>query len=129
MPASHKKFLRQTRDAYLDQDNIFVHAGWRPGKSLASQSPSTLRWSFLNAAFPDRTSRKTIYCGHSSLVSGKPARKGNIVCVDTIEQGWLTAANVRTGRFIQANTNGAIRKVSKACKFSQKKHVPKKFHV
>ena len=127
MPASHRRFLEKTVNAYLKDDFIFVHAGWHPGKKLADQTASTLRWNFINSAFPDRKSKKTIFCGHSSLVTGKPAKKGNIVCIDTIEYGWLTAMNIRSGQFIQIGKDGTVRKVAKPCIFSQKKHVPKQF--
>lgn len=129
IPMRHIDFLKSTIDACITDNHIFVHAGWNTKKNLYDQEPKTLRYQFMNASKPDHKFGKTIVCGHSSLMSGKPARKGNILCIDTIEYGWLTAYQVETGRFHQANAFGKTRMVKRAEKFTQKRHVPKEHRI
>lgn len=129
LPREHRAFLEQAVDAYITESHVFVHASWDTRKKPDHQTVKTLRYRFMNASYPDKKFGKTIVCGHSSLISGKPAFKGNFLCIDTVEFGWLTALDLKCGRFIQANSNGDIRRIKRAEQFSQKKHVPKQFHI
>ena len=113
--------------AYETKTHVFTHAGWDTSKSLEEQSRQTLCFLFMNEARPTK-GFKEIICGHSSIMTGKPARKGNILCVDTIEYGWLTAYDVKDKSFVQVNKQGQIRLLKDAEVFSEIKHVPKQFH-
>lgn len=129
IPDEHIRFLSSMVDAHITDKHVFVHASWNTQKPLREQSRATLRYKFMNAVQPDRRFGKTIVCGHSSMMSGKPAAKGNFLCIDTIEYGWLTAYELSSGHFYQAGKNGQTRKIKRAETFSQKRHVPKRFHI
>lgn len=125
LPQAHRDFLDKTIDAYETDTHIFVHAGWHPDRTLDEQSPKTLRYRFLSSVTPSDDFGKKIVCGHSAIQSGYPAEKGNIVCVDTIENGWLTAFDLTNDRYYQAAPDGQTRQCDAAEKFDEKRHVPK----
>ena len=128
MPDHHKNLLAQMRDLYETKTHVFVHAGYNPDAPSDEQCARTLRIQFMMAAKAHNDFEKEVICGHSSLVSGRPARKGHLLCIDTGEYGWLTAYAVHSKTFVQACVGtGTIRKIDKACDFSIKKHVPKRF--
>mgnify|MGYP000026439592 CR=1 FL=1 len=129
MPKSHLEFLDKMIDAHITKDHVFVHAAWDTKKPLDKQERRTLRYQFMNASQPDKTFKKQIICGHSSIVGGKPAKKQNILCIDTVEYGWLTAYEVNLKYFLQASRDCQTRTLKRPEKFDQKRHVPEQFRI
>ena len=71
LPLPHLTWLRSLALTHLEGDYLFVHAGIRPGVSLADQSPDDLlsiRQPFL--AFEKDLGRIVVH-GHSSLPSAE----------------------------------------------------------
>ncbi len=127
LPEAHKKFLSELNE-YIETDtHIFTHANWEADTPPSEQKMSYLRYIFLSNARPDPKLDKTVVVGHSALLSGTPAIKGNILCVDTLEYGWLTAYDVNNGGFVQASPKGEVRHLEKADAYAEHKHVPERF--
>lgn len=115
VPATHLDFLVNKCHPYFFIDHyIFCHAGWDLSKPTQDQDRKTLRYQFIKDAklFPD--SQRHIICGHSAIATGKPMKRCNITCIDTIEAGWLTAYDIRNNCFYQANNNAQTRRFKKA---------------
>ncbi len=65
IPEAHRSFLRTLRNIYETEQHIFVHAGLRPGVSLANQDVGDLLWirdEFINS---DYDWGKTVVYGHT----------------------------------------------------------------
>lgn len=124
IPDSHRAFLQNTIAAYETETHVFVHAGWDSEKTLDEQERRTLRYRFLSEAAPDPAFGKEIVCGHSAMQNGHPAAKGNITCIDTIENGWLTAYDITNAVYHQADKQGQTRTIAQAEEFCNEKHVP-----
>lgn len=65
IPEPHRTFLRTLINVYETEQHIFVHAGLRPGVSLANQDIDDLLWirgEFLNS---DYDWGKTVVYGHT----------------------------------------------------------------
>lgn len=124
IPDSHREFLNNTVPAYETDSHVFVHAGWDSDKKFDEQERRTLRYRFLSEAAPDPAFGKEVICGHSAMQNGHPAAKGNITCIDTIENGWLTAYDITNGVFHQADKQGLTRTIAQAEEFCNEKHVP-----
>jgi serine/threonine protein phosphatase 1 len=56
-------------------------------------------------------SGKTAVVGHTPQLDGRVLDLGHLVCIDTccFANGWLTALEVGSGTFWQANEEGAMR--------------------
>jgi serine/threonine protein phosphatase 1 len=81
MPPTHMRFLSQLRYYVRLGDYLFVHAGLRPGKSLARQRPEDLteiREPFLNSK-----NRWPFMIVHGHSPTDKAARMGNRISLDT----------------------------------------------
>ncbi len=124
IPPAHRKFLENTVVAHETETHVFVHAGWDSDKNMDEQERRTLRYRFLSESEPDPDFAKEIICGHSAMQNGHPAAKGNITCIDTIENGWLTAYDLTNDCYYQAGIDGKTRRIDKADEFTQEKHVP-----
>lgn len=78
VPAAHITFLKSFKDLIEIGDFAFVHAGVRPGKALAEQDASDLRW--IRREFLDYTRgfEKIIVHGHTitDTVELRPNRIG-----------------------------------------------------
>ena len=112
IPARHVQFLQLNCLPYFETPtHIFVHAGVDREVPLAEQSDWTLFWQFWNDP-PRHISGKQVICGHSAQESGWPVANGNAVCIDTdaCAGQWLTALDVETGQFWQANQSGRTRR-------------------
>jgi len=105
MPPDHIEFLRETRLSATVGDYVFVHAGVRPGRSLAEQDQEDLlsiRRTFLKS--DDPLPGKAVVFGHTPFerVFLRPGKIG----IDTgaYATNLLTAARFRDDRvrFIQA---------------------------
>jgi serine/threonine protein phosphatase 1 len=95
MPAAHLRVLQGLETMVVLGDYAFVHAGIRPGVSLAKQKPEDLLW--IRGPFLDHTARfeKRIVHGHS-WTEPVPEIYDNRIGLDTgaYETGILTAIRI-----------------------------------
>ena len=109
----HVQFLKaNARDFFETTDFIFVHASYNPTKPMAEQSNTTLQWEFVEPEkMRPHCSAKTVIAGHTPQTSGEVLDLGHLVCIDTYCHGggWLTALDVGSGRWWQANQQGEVR--------------------
>jgi len=81
LPPRHVAFFRGLKPAHVEGDYFFVHAGIRPGVSLAYQTEEDMLWigkEFLNS---DLDHGKVIVHGHS--IAATPDVRRNRIGVDT----------------------------------------------
>lgn len=116
LPETHRKFLEDLCDFVEIDNTIFTHAGYDQTKPENGQDASTLRYDFLDASHPDRYQGKRVVCGHTSQKSGMPSKLGNTVCIDTSAARLVTAYDLTSDRFYQADsaTNSGLRNFSAA---------------
>jgi serine/threonine protein phosphatase 1 len=111
VPDAHIDFLENKLQPYYESEShIFVHANLAPNVALAEQSEASLYWQKYKDPGP-HGSGKTMVCGHTAQLSGKPLSNGHSVCIDTWAhgEGWLTCLDVGSGRVWQANEAGETR--------------------
>ncbi len=111
VPENHREFLAKTLP-YLESDtHIFVHASLGPDKELEDQSDTQIYWERVTFEEEPHLSGKHVICGHTPQKRGVPKSNGHITCIDTFAYGggWLTALDVETGRYWQANQSGDTR--------------------
>ena len=91
LPAAHRAFFESLRLTHVEGDYLFVHAGWRPGRSVERQTPEDLLW--IRAPFLDSTEDwgYTVVHGHSTV--SEPEIRENRIALDTgaVWTGRLTA--------------------------------------
>ena len=113
IPDAHAQLVRGCRDYYETGTHIFVHANYVHRLPMDRIGSTWLRWEFLE---PHRLcphfSGKRVVVGHTPQVSGEVLDLGFLVCLDTdcSRGGWLSALDVGTGRVIQANQRGQLRR-------------------
>ena len=127
MPDDHLAFYLNTVSAHEIDTHIFSHANWECHKPLKDQDTAHLRYHFMDVARPVSTFKKQVVVGHSALMTGKPAHKGNFLCIDTVQYGWLTAYDVTNGGFYQASKENKTRYVEKSDLYSEARHVPPQY--
>jgi serine/threonine protein phosphatase 1 len=94
LPASHLKWIETLPLEVCDQKRLFVHAGIRPGVSVANQSEADLLWirePFLSSEIPHEL---FVVHGHTPTRSRLPDLRFNRLNIDTgaCFGGELTAA-------------------------------------
>ena len=91
IPEAHLAFLESFDDQIVIGDYAFVHAGVKPGTTLADQSPKHLRW--IREEFVDHRGdfEKVIIYGHT--ISAEVDESRSRIGIDTgaYESGKLTA--------------------------------------
>ena len=109
----HVRFLKTRALDYHETDEfIFVHANYDPNMPMPQQSNTTLQWEH---AHPEQMrphfSGKTVIAGHTPQTSGEPLDLGFLKLIDTdcSRGGWLSAWEMGSGEFLQANQKGAVR--------------------
>lgn len=110
IPHSHWEFFEQTTRFFETENHIFVHANLDPELGLVDQPDWLLFWEFFHRIQPHKSGKRVI-CGHSSQRSGLIKDLGFAACIDTAvaSGGWLTCLDVDSGKYWQANQNGATR--------------------
>ncbi len=110
VPLSHWEFLDNLVEYYETDTEIFVHGAVDAELEMLDQHQQVLLWDRIDNQAP-HFSGKRIICGHTSQKSGLPLDIGHAVGIDTFCHGggWLTALDVTTNRFWQANERGATR--------------------
>lgn len=113
IPAAHLDFIRNAcRDYYETDTHFFVHASAEADVPLSEQSEFMLFWEKFHSRPAPHESGKTMICGHTPQPSGHPLNIGHAVCIDTgvyKNGGWITALDVATGRYWQANEKRQFR--------------------
>ncbi|MDB5706273.1 MAG: serine/threonine protein phosphatase [Sphingomonas bacterium] len=94
IPRSHIAFIEGFADSFTFGDYLFVHAGLRPGKSLAEQDTHDLRW--IREEFLDDTSDHGCMVVHGHTISAEPEELENRIGIDTgaYQSGVLTAVRI-----------------------------------
>jgi serine/threonine protein phosphatase 1 len=108
----HRSFLNSCEDYHETATHIFVHAGYQPGLPLKDQPAAGLRRTPFKAEWPTpHVSGNAAIVGHTPQKSGEVLDLGHLVCIDTNCHGggWLTALDVGSGRWWQANEQGEVR--------------------
>ncbi len=119
IPESHIKFLYGLKPLYETEDFFFVHAGV-PIRALSTIHPKNdeqaLLWSRQPFLSSDFKWEKRIVHGHTPVQ--EPEIKSNRINVDTgaVYNGFLTAVELPTGRFIQVRRDPSLDKSPSAIK-------------
>jgi serine/threonine protein phosphatase 1 len=110
VPDAHWELLESTLAYHETPTHFFVHANAYPDCPLAEQPDFMLYWEQFDNPAPHE-SGKVMVCGHTPQKSGRPRSVGHAICIDTwaCGKGWLTALDVATGRYWQANQKGERR--------------------
>jgi serine/threonine protein phosphatase 1 len=112
IPLSHRSFLNSCEDRHETDTHLFVHANYREDKPLIRQSGAMLQWKSLDDERPGpHYTGKVAVVGHTPQKSGELLDIGHLVCIDTHCHGggWLTALDVGSGCYWQANERGEVR--------------------
>ena len=112
IPNSHIDFLHRCLDYYETDEHFFVHANYHHQVPLAETDSELLRWRSLADSMPgEHHNGKVAVVGHTPDQFGEIMDVGFLKCIDTFCYGgmWLTAMDVLTGEFWQANENGIVR--------------------
>lgn len=67
LPPAHLEFLSNTTFLHVESDYLMVHAGLRPGRPLARQSPHDLLWIRDDFIARPHDFRKTVIFGHTPM--------------------------------------------------------------
>ena len=107
VPADHWAFVRVTcRDYYETDSHFFVHASACADTPLAEQPEHMLFWEKFHNRPRPHLSGKRMICGHTPQRDGRPLDIGHAICIDTgayKDGGWLSALDVASGEYWQAN--------------------------
>jgi serine/threonine protein phosphatase 1 len=112
IPPAHVDFLRGCRPFYETEDHFFVHANYVADLPLSQQPQFTLLWEHLSLRRPGpHMSGKIGVVGHTPQVNGEILDLEHLLCIDTYcyGGGWLTALDVTSGNYWQANSAGEMR--------------------
>ncbi len=95
IPKAHLDFLETLRTSFETEDFIFVHAGLRPGRSLAEQEERDLLWIRDEFIDSDYDWGRTVVFGHTPLP--EPLFSDNKIGLDTgaVYDRVLTCCDVR----------------------------------
>jgi serine/threonine protein phosphatase 1 len=118
IPREHWEFIEQIARPWAELENeFFVHATVKPDLPLADQDDVSIYWDAFRTDLGPHCSGKRMVCGHTAQKSGLPLDIGHAVCIDTkvySPTGWLTALDLETGDYWQANQAGRTRRSSLA---------------
>ena len=111
VPDEHWVFLRSCLPYFEQEQRFFVHANYEPRVALDRQTDHFRYWLHVEAPPRPHISGKRAYVGHTAQRSGEVLVYENLVCIDTYCHGggWLTALNVDSDEYWQANRNGHLR--------------------
>ena len=112
IPSDHVEFIASFEDFIECDSHFFVHANYESRLPLAEQKSLWLRWVTLDQTMPGpHISGKIAVVGHTADTSGEMLNMRHLKCIDTYCYGgkWLTALDIMTGQFWQANDLGVLR--------------------
>jgi serine/threonine protein phosphatase 1 len=81
LPSSHREFLSRLKEYFICGDFFFVHAGVRPGISLAEQSEDDLLWIREDFLKCEDDFGKVVVHGHTPVL--EPDIRPNRINIDT----------------------------------------------
>ena len=108
----HLEFLRKCYCFVETDTHFFVHANYDANAALDEQPERSCCRRTRSTVRPvPHVSGKTAVVGHTPQLDGRVLDLGHLVCIDTccFANGWLTALDVVSGTFWQANEEGAMR--------------------
>jgi serine/threonine protein phosphatase 1 len=112
IPAEHLAFFGRCRRYHEMAAHFFVHANYAADVPLDEQPDYLLFWEHLHVHVPAaHENGKVAIVGHTSQKSGEVLDAGHVVCLDTFcyGGGWLTAMDVSSSEFWQADRWGRMR--------------------
>lgn len=111
IPKEHLEFLESGLNFWETASDLFIHANLKSELPLEQQIPDWLRWTHLTGAEQPHSSGKRVICGHTPQRSGAPLVLPGWTCIDTFAcgGGWLTALDVATNEYFQANQAREVR--------------------
>jgi serine/threonine protein phosphatase 1 len=112
MPRLHRAFLNSCRNYHETATHLFVPAGYQAALPLEGQPDAVLRHRSPDEQLPGpHVSGKVAVVGHATQKSGDILDLGHLICIDTYSHGggWLTALDVGSGHYWQANERGEVR--------------------
>lgn len=112
IPEEHWKFMKHEMVDCVEQaGHILVHGSIDADAPLAEQPWNELRWKKWDDPQPHQ-SGQIVVCGHTHQPGGIPLNVGHHICIDTwaYGNGWLTALDLETHDYVQANQRGEVRR-------------------
>ena len=113
IPKAHIEFLKGCLPYCETEHHFFTHANYLENKPLPKTPDQVLRWESLQARSPGpHYSGKMAVLGHTAQKDGCLLYRGHLLCLDTYcyGTGCLTAFDVGTGEYWQANRQGNLLK-------------------
>lgn len=104
VPQEHWDFIEHCQLVHETNDAIFVHGCYDGNDSVTDQVEEIVCWRTVEQVVPPDSGKKVI-CGHTSQKGGVPLVTEHAICIDTwvYGKGWLTALDVGSGKYWQAN--------------------------
>jgi len=111
VPDSHWQFFTRCKPYFETETHFFVHAGADPKLPLEQQPQDKLFEATFDNPSP-HMSGKHMICGHTPQEKGIPTTSLHGTCIDTAayKDGWLTALDIQSGEYWQANEKGDSKK-------------------
>jgi len=85
IPEEHIQFMRDTEIVFETDEFVFVHAGMRPGltvaENLENADPQVFMWERSHLKAAELPWEKTVVCGHTPV--SEPVDRGNLLNIDT----------------------------------------------
>jgi serine/threonine protein phosphatase 1 len=81
LPPEHLEFLRALKLVHIEGDYAFVHAGFREGVPIESQTPEDMMWIRNEFLWSDADFGKIAVHGHT--ITDHPQIRGNRIGIDT----------------------------------------------
>jgi serine/threonine protein phosphatase 1 len=100
IPQHHRMFFERLRPSFVCGDFFFVHAGIKPGLSLANQREEDLLWIRDEFLFSEKKHEKYIVHGHTPV--REPDIRANRANIDTgaYATGNLTLLTIEGNRLL-----------------------------
>lgn len=112
IPQHHLTFLSHCIRFYETDTHFFIHANYDPYLPLAEQPDEIQFWTHIRDVVPEKhMSGKIAVVGHTPQPEGAITDLGHVKLIDTYCYGdqWLTALDVESGKYWQANNWGDFR--------------------
>ena len=112
IPQHHLTFLSHCMRFYETDTHFFVHANYVPDLPLEEQPDEVMFWQHVKEQIPPpHINGKTAVVGHTPQGDGEMLIFDHLNVIDTYCYGdqWLTALDVTTGDYWQANNLGKLR--------------------
>ena len=112
IPQHHMTFLSHCLRFHEMETHFFVHANYLPNVPLAEQPDDIIFWQHVKEQIPPpHYSGKIAVVGHTPQGDGEILAFDHLQVIDTYCYGdqWLTALDVTSGDYWQADNNGKLR--------------------